>query len=166
MEEVFRTLMEGDFDAVLAVALRAWHFTYHEIYGHDYIEKFVREHYGSGRLSQLMNGIRRGTTFFEVAFEGATVLGFCSAGLQREGVVLNRLYLDPDRLGRGVATKFLKRLEEFVRGHGYKKYHCYVHQGNELGIRFYQKHGFTRKRLQTRANDWYMEKKLSPTPKS
>lgn len=158
MNIIFRALEESDFSEVLQLALAAWMFAYGEIFEVAYIENFVSHHYGAARLRALLSGVRRGTTWFDVALQSGHIIGLCSATVARRGIELNRLYLHPDARGQGVASGLLLRLEDFVRLNGKKKYHCFVHRQNELGKRFYLKRGFRHIRWQDTAEDWRLVK--------
>jgi ribosomal protein S18 acetylase RimI-like enzyme len=58
----------------------------------------------------------------------------------------------------GVGSGLLKRGEHFLQIQRVPSYHCFVHKDNELGKRFYLRHGFQHVPGSDRANEWYMEK--------
>src|SRR5262245_55974228 len=89
------------------------------------------------------------------------IIGFCNIGLPTRGAQLSRLYLPPTYIGRGIGRRLLERGEAFMRTRRLPSYYCFVHKDNELGKRFYLRHGF-RHHLESDQNDeWYMEKQLT-----
>jgi len=86
------------------------------------------------------------------------VLGLCCAGTAYKGVELHRLYLHPAMLGRGLATALLTRLERYCVANGAWACYCYVHKDNELGKRFYLRHGFVHLARKDTEEDWRMAK--------
>jgi ribosomal protein S18 acetylase RimI-like enzyme len=159
MEDVtYRPLTAVDAPAVYDVALEAWQYTYRDIYDTSYIAAFVHTHYASDCLVTLVPQVASGAMFFQVAVAETRIVGFCHIGITADGVELRRIYLRPGYIGRGIGRALLQRGEAFVAAHGFAQYFCFVHQANELGKRFYLRHGFRHRAEWDQAEEWYIEK--------
>ena len=156
----YRPFRAEDAPAVSALALTAWQATYRDIYAADFIEDYVRRNYAPDQLAAVAPRVEAGDMFFHVAVDQATIAGFCHIGLAEEAAVLYRIYLDPAYIGRGVGGRLLELGEAFVRAHGLPTLCCFVHSANELGKRFYLRHGFRHQPERDHDDEWYMEKDL------
>lgn len=157
---ICRPFTAADTPAVYDVALEAWQYTYRAIYDAAYIAAFVHRHYAPDRLVALMPQMASGAMFFQVAVTDNQVVGFCHLGITTDGAELRRLYLRPSHLGRGIGWTLLQRGEAFVAARGCAQYFCLVHQANELGKRFYLRHGFRHCAERDQGEAWDMEKTL------
>jgi ribosomal protein S18 acetylase RimI-like enzyme len=157
---VLRALHETDVQAVYAVALEAWHFTYQDIYPAVFIDHFVQTHYAPEGLLRLVPHVQAGQQFFHVALAQSSVVGFCHMAATRHGMELLRMYVRPSYIGKGMGRALLRQGEEFIRSRGHHTYGCFVHKANELGKHFYVRNGFTHVGEKDDAEEWYMEKRL------
>ena len=158
---VSRSLLASDADAVFAVAHEGWQFTYAAIFEPAFIDQFVCTNYAPERLRELVPLVEAKEIFFDVALDADQIIGFCNIGTTAQGAQLFRIYLRPAYIGRGVGTTLLERGERFVRTRGFTSYCCFVHKDNELGKRFYLRHGFRHRPESDQSEEWYMEKQLS-----
>ena len=157
---VYRALQTSDADAVFAVAREAWQFTYATIFDPAFIEQFVRTHYAPERLRALVPLVEARQMFFAVALDADQRIGFCHIGKTPRGSELFRIYLRPAYIGRGIGSTLLERGEGFLRTRGFPTYYCFVHKDNELGKRFYLRHGFRHRPESDQTDEWYMERQL------
>jgi ribosomal protein S18 acetylase RimI-like enzyme len=161
MSEIrYRALRAEDVTDVFEIAQEAWHFTYATIFDTTFIDQFVGTNYAPERLSALVPLIVAQRMFFDVALDGDRIVGFCNIGVTPRGPELFRIYLRPAYIGTGVGNRLLERGEDFVRRGRFPSYHCLVHKDNELGKRFYLRHGFCHLPGSDRGDEWYMEKTL------
>ncbi len=153
----------GDEHAVFQVAQAAWRHTYKDIYPPDYIERHVNESYSPEALQALFPGIQDGSRFFWVAFDGKRIVGFCHIADRGQGIELVRLYALPEYIDKGTGKEFLRRGEEFIHSKSSRKYFCYVHSKNNIGMEFYKRNGFchTPERDKDPNGQWCMEKQLT-----
>lgn len=156
----YRPLEDGDFPGIYHVALEAWRFTYRDMYDREYIEAFVKKNYTRERLAGLMHQVRSGANSFDVALSDGKIVGYCHIGLPSRGAQMYSLYVLPTFIGRGVGWGLLQRGEAFVKSHGHRMYHCFVHRDNELAKRFYLRQGFQHVVALDEPEDWYLEKAL------
>jgi ribosomal protein S18 acetylase RimI-like enzyme len=160
---VYRSLQTSDAEAVFAVAREAWQFTYAAIFDPAFIDQFVRTNYAPERLRALVPLVEAKQMFFDVALDADRIMGFCNIGMTARGAELFRIYLRPAYIGRGSGSTLLERGEGFVRTRGFQAYYCFVHKDNELGKRFYLRHGFHHCPESDQHDEWYMEKQLTRT---
>jgi len=158
---VLRSIVESDAPNIYAVALEAWQFTYHGIFSQEFIEEFVQKHYSPEAITSLLPRIESGTLFFYVAEDEQKIVGFCNIGITEEGARLFRIYLLPSQIGRGIGWSLLHLGEEFLTRKGVQEYSCFVHQRNEIGKRFYARHGFQHVSEKDHPDEWYLVKHLS-----
>jgi ribosomal protein S18 acetylase RimI-like enzyme len=158
---VYRSLQTSDGEAVFAVAREAWQFTYARIFDTAFIDQFVRTHYAPERLRALVPLVETHQLFFEVALAADQLIGFCHMGPAARGAELFRIYLRPASIGCGIGSALLERGERFLRTQGFPTYSCFVHKDNELGKRFYLRHGFRHRPESDQHDEWYMEKPLT-----
>jgi ribosomal protein S18 acetylase RimI-like enzyme len=158
---IYRPLQTSDADAVFAVAHQAWQFTYATIFDPAFIDQFVRTNYAPARLRELVPLVEANQICFDLALDGEQISGFCNIGMTAQGAQLFRIYLCPAYIGHGIGSTLLERAEEFVRAGGFASYFCFVHQDNELGKRFYLRHGFRHCLAFDQNAEWYMEKQLT-----
>lgn len=158
---IYRPFTARDAPAVFQVALEAWRYTYRGLYDAAYIETFVHTHYAPDRLAVLVPQVQSRAIFFEVAVQQEQIVGYCHLGFTKRGAELFRLYLLPASIGQGIGWEMLQRGEAFVMAQGVHTYGCFVHKDNELGKRFYRRHGFRHVAVQDQAEDWYMEKSFT-----
>ena len=157
----YRSLQTSDAETVFSVAHEAWRFTYATIFDPAFIDQFVGTNYAPERLRELVPLVAASQIFFDVALDADQIIGFCNIGLSTRGAQLFRIYLRPAYIGRGIASTLLERGEGFICTRRFPSYYCFVHKDNELGKRFYLRHGF-RHHLESDQNDeWYMEKQLT-----
>ena len=158
---VLRPMVEADAPNIYGVALEAWQYTYRTIFDQEFIEEFVQKYYSPDAISSLFPRIESGMLFFYVAEAEQEIVGFCNIGITEQGAQLYRIYLLPSYMGRGIGWNLLNLGEEFLAKHGMKAYFCFVHEKNDVGKRFYAKHGFRHISEEDHADEWYLAKSLS-----
>lgn len=130
---------EQDIPAIQFAAAESWRATYQAIYSPDFIEAFIGRAYSAESLRRVIGSTQ---SVFVVAREEGSVVGFSHAGYGPRGAELYRIYLRPAWWGSGVGDLLLQRTEQWLRDEGYPGYGCFVHARNDVGRRFYVKHGF------------------------
>ncbi len=142
------------------MALKAWEFTYRNIYAPSTIRRQVAEYYAAERLKASIQRSERRESCFEVALDNGKPVGYANVGRTRgswrnpflpkgkayrtSAWELFRIYLRPEYIGKGIGKELLHRCEEFLRGEKAKQYSVYVHARNKLGKKFYLRNGFVR----------------------
>ena len=158
---IYRPLQTSDADAVFSVAREAWQFTYATIFDSAFIDQFVGTNYAPERLRELIPLLEAKQLFFDVALDADQLIGFCNIGTSAHGAQLFRIYVRPAYIGDGIGSSLLERGEQFIQTRGLSSYCCFVHEGNELGKRFYLRRGFRHRPESDQNDEWYMEKQLT-----
>ena len=94
------------------------------------------------------------------------MIGFCNIAARGDKAELLKLYIEPDRIGKGLGKNLLKLGEEFIRSKGLNRYFTLVNKHNKIGVDFYLRNSF--KHYPERDEDdefeskalWYMEKRI------
>lgn len=158
---ILRPIRESDAASVQAVALEAWQYTYRGIFDQKFIENFVNQNYAPDAILSLFAHMESGTMCFYVAEYEEQIIGFCNFGIHHQIAELYRIYLLPDYIGKGIGHKLLELGEKFLLDQGIQTYHCFVHNKNELGKRFYLRSGFEHIPKKDRDDEWFMEKRIA-----
>jgi GNAT superfamily N-acetyltransferase len=146
---------------VQSVALRAWKFTYRNIYSTETIERRVSNYYSNRSFKEyVLPGIQKGVDWFYVALDGKRVIGFSHISQGRMGWELLRIYLLPEYIGKGIGKKLLSLGESFLRRKKVSRYIVSAHAKNRLAAAFYLRNGFSRVRAKDKGGEIYFEKHL------
>ena len=148
-----RDMKKEDLIAVLNLAMESWKYTYKDIFSESFIEAYVTKAYKSESLLKILEYTRNGYSSFLVLeeLEKKALIGFAQIGYDnywKTGkkelpIRLFRIYLQPEVLGKGLGKLLLEKAEAFVRQEGQKKYIVGCHEKNTIGLRFYEKMGFS-----------------------
>jgi GNAT superfamily N-acetyltransferase len=158
----YRPPTEADIPSIQKVALVAWRRAYRGIYSPSTIRRKVEEFYSTDGLISAVRASRRGEAFFLLAIEGSEVVGYANGRRIRapwrnplrpegrsfkvSGWELTRIYLLPDRIGRGIGRGLLERWESFLRTKKAKRYFVSYNSRNRLAREFYRRNGLVRAR--------------------
>ena len=157
---VLRSLVRSDAPHVHAVALEAWQFTYRGIFSQEFIQEFVDKYYSADSILSLFEQIESAVMFFDAAIDEQKIVGFCNS-IYDGGAQLFRIYLLPSYIGRGIGSSLLNLGEQFLARHGISEYYCFVHARNEIGKKFYAKHGFRHVTEKDHDDEWYLAREMS-----
>lgn len=128
---------------IASVARQSWHATYDEILSKAGVDAMVDEWY---EIDALRSSIERDRHPMFVAVDDASVIGFAQGGLTDDGpadAVVSRIYLHPDRWGKGIGTELLDELCETFIEDGADDVWVVVLAENEVARRFYDRRGFS-----------------------
>ncbi len=158
----YRSLRRQDVKEVQAVALRAWKYSYRNIYSPKTIARQVAEYYSDKSFDNIFSRLETGESWFDVALDGGLVVGYANGGRRTQqwtspfrqapasnlplGWELFRIYLLPEYIGKGIGRRLLLRWELFLRKSGVREYTVYVHSKNKVGKDFYRRSGLVRAR--------------------
>jgi ribosomal protein S18 acetylase RimI-like enzyme len=156
----YRSFLAADAQTVQAVAREAWRHAYPHLFSPRVIDDYIDTHYAPEALRALVPDLESGKEFFQVAVDGAQIIGFCHMGLTDRGAQLFRIYLRPGYLRQGIGRHLLELGEAFLRARGVERYFCYVNKGNRVGQQFYDRQGFRRLPEEDLADSYCMEKLL------
>ena len=131
-----RRATEADVDAVMSVGHRTWPPTYGPIAGDDYVAMGLAN-WGSEEAT--LTAIRAGR--MTVAEVDGEVVGVTSAGPHEGRLVMWKLYVLPDRQGRGIGARLLEAVVEGARG-VYPEIRLAYIDGNTTARDFYSHKGF------------------------
>ncbi|MCD1656093.1 GNAT family N-acetyltransferase [Treponema zuelzerae] len=130
-----------DFHAeLLLLAKKAWHFTYSNIMKPDVLNERLNDWYSEQNHKGISENVKNGKYFFKVVFLNKQMVGFVSGNVNEQK--LDRLYIDPDEIGKGLGALLLQMfIDELIK---VNKKTCllYCDKNNSIGIKFYKKKGF------------------------
>lgn len=129
--------------SVRSVALKSWKYTYKNIYTPEEINRYIETNYVPKHLALLESFVKDGIISFNLAKVRGKIVGFCHIG-KKDEVVLFRIYLLPEWMGKGIGRMLLDEGEKWVTETKAKEYATTVQKKNTTGIRFYEKNGFIR----------------------
>ena len=135
-----RSARADDIPAVSALLIAAWHATYDSIYGSVEVDEVTGRWHTVAVLSAQLD---TPNTVFLVAEDHEGLLGTSYARRMEDGVVmLDRIYLRPDVLGRGIGTQLIDAtMATFQMA---SRVRLEVAPKNAPAIAFYQRHGFAK----------------------
>ncbi|MEX2195084.1 MAG: GNAT family N-acetyltransferase [Thermoleophilaceae bacterium] len=133
MALTIRDAVAADAPAIRAVAGRAWPAAYEGLFEPAFIELVLERTYDP---AQLADAIAAPGGHFLVAEDGGEVAGY----LHYAGGELNRLYVEPERIGTGAGRLLLAELERRLPSGS--EYVALVREGNERAVAFYLRQGF------------------------
>jgi ribosomal protein S18 acetylase RimI-like enzyme len=141
-----RKATADDVEGIRTVARRSWETDYPTIVSRESAGDVVEEWYSPERLRF---DVESDDALLLVAEGDGEVRGFAHAVVdESEGVAsLLRLYVDPDRRGRGLGTRLLDAVRDRVDERGCSRLEAMVLERNEPGNAFYRNYGFERDRV-------------------
>lgn len=168
----FREATPEDAEAISALIGSTWA----KFFAYSVSESDL-EHYLAHTVSaaQILREIESPQKLFLVAVDtSSTIVGVAQLNLDtsepslisRKPIELNRLYINSDHQGSGLAQALLRYTENTSREMGRDGMWLGVWEDNARGIRFYEKMGFERRGEhsfwvgQSKRRDWIMEKAL------
>lgn len=168
---IYRQFISSDADQVYEVAKKSWENTYRDIFSFEFINNFVNRAYKPDNLRNTISRIEDGWTGFWVAEDGNRVIGFAQVGYSssemekgdpENEVYLYRIYIDPAYLGKGIGSRLLQLVENWVKRENKNHYCCFCHKDNTLGKQFYLKKKFehTSNRDNLAENEIFLVKKI------
>ena len=155
MEPVYfvRKLQKEDCAIIHDLAMKSWKYTYREIFDTDFIENYVNRAYRKESLENIVEQEKKGLCKFyvlekqkEMKLVGYAQIGYdryWETGKKINDLRLFRIYLDPECIGKRLGSLLLENIEQFVLQEGLTSYIVGVHEKNTIGLRFYQKMGFS-----------------------
>lgn len=143
MPIVVRKLVEEEAAAVREVATASWHSTYKGIYDYEYIEQWLKDHYGlEGIKRDIRKSLNEDGLLFLGAFDESVCIGFIEYKFSLREANLLRLYLLPEKLSQGYGKALLHDAENLLYKHGIKRCIVEVNCKNYRAITFYKNFGF------------------------
>ncbi|MBU0635930.1 GNAT family N-acetyltransferase [Candidatus Micrarchaeota archaeon] len=165
MKLTFRKLARKYFQEIHDLALEGWLFAYKHISKKD-LKKLVDQYYSSAALENCLKKTRAGKNAFILSFENQKLIGFCHVAKKGNQGELCKLYIELNRIKKGIGSKLLSKGEQFLKKKSVKKYFTFVNKHNKIGIKFYLQKGFNRVLKKDKDDEFepkallYMEKRL------
>ena len=139
-----RTATRDDIEPIRAVARASMDASYGHALPPSEIAEAVSRWHGTERVG---TDIDREDAVILVATDGGEVIAFVQAYLdtQRPAVAdIDWLHVAPERREEGIGTELLAAAERTLRERGIALVEGHVMVENEVGVRFYERHGFER----------------------
>ncbi|MGH2534391.1 MAG: GNAT family N-acetyltransferase [Thermomicrobiales bacterium] len=134
-----RPAIDADVPAIQRVARETWHATYAGHIPTSEIEAFLAGAYGE---ENLRGAISRPTVDLFVAVSGGTIVGYATAGLNREGMgELFAIYVLPMWQGHGAGWRLWRAATKTLYTRGLTEMHLWVLTANDTARRFYERQG-------------------------
>lgn len=137
-----RPATADDVHGIRHVAVEAWHEAYDAVIGQEAVAAVLEQWYDPADLREQV-GRSRG--HFLVADRLGSVVGYADAGAS-DGpwgdAQLARIYVDPFHWGEGIGTDLLAAVADRLRADGHERLWLAVLENNEVGVSFYEGHGF------------------------
>ncbi len=146
---------------VRKIAEKSWYHTYRDIYPRTEISEFISTNYDVKNLALLQRYVEEGTISLNLAFSNGKPIGFCHVGKKQEFELL-RIYVLPRWIGHGAGKELLHEGERWILASRGTEYITRVQKRNTLGIRFYERSGFTRDESLDRDDQLCYRKQLQP----
>ncbi len=140
-----RPATESDAAAIQRVARDAWHAAYDAVLGPERVDETVSSWYDPERLVE--DDVEPDDRPLFVAEVDGAVVGFAEAAPDGDddGLAhLYRIYVAPDHWGDGIGGALLARVESVLRERGFDRLQLSVMAENDVGVGFYESHGFDR----------------------
>ena len=138
-----RSAKPADALTVERVARESWHAAYDDFLSEGTVNEVVDEWYD---LDGLRDAAGDDEQVLIVATGNNDVRGFAHAapGPERGAWHLLRIYVVPDHWHEGIGTALLERIEDDLEVRGVPAYELAVLAANDIGVSFYESHGFER----------------------
>lgn len=155
-----RQATRADAPAIETVARESWHAAYASFLGEETVEEKLTEWYSAEDLERSIEeaATERDPVFLVVELDGrgsgeTSVVGFAHAvpSPNQDSIAsLARIYVHPDRWGKGLGRALLAEVERALSDR-FEGLRLAVFADNEVGVRFYESTGF--ERVDTRPSD-------------
>ena len=125
------------------------------------INRLLKERYSDTSFrTKIFPSIARRNSKFYLAMSGRKIVGYSYFRRGQRGWELNRIYLLPEYIGKGIGKQLLSLGEQFFKAKKARKYYAYVYSRNKLGLEFYYRNEFVRIKGKEWGPQYFLEKKL------
>ena len=134
-----RAMTKNDLNAVSRLLGGSWRRTYSPIMGEDNTARLSDEKHAPDKLAADLADDDKMS--FVAARSDGSIAGYAMAAMDEKGdVMLDRLHVEPQEFGSGLAVDLLRAV---LAAHaGIASIALEVIEGNDRAIAFYRKHGF------------------------
>ncbi|PBB78008.1 GNAT family N-acetyltransferase [Mesorhizobium sp. WSM3879] len=134
-----RAMTKNDLPAVSRLLGGSWRRTYSPIMGEETVARLSDEKHAPDKLAEELADDNK-MSFVAERTDGS-IAGYAMAAMDERGdVMLDRLHVEPEEFGSGLAVDLLHAV---LAAHaGIPSIALEVIEGNERAIAFYRKHGF------------------------
>jgi len=132
---------EADLESISKLAEVIWKACYPDILSAEQIDYMLARMYAP---ETMRDEIRSRGIRYDRLMVGETCSGFAAYGPEGSSEVfkLHKLYLLPEKHGRGLGSLLLRHCEQEVRGLGARRLILNVNKNNRKAITAYQRNGF------------------------
>lgn len=136
----FRLATPVDIPLLQEMARTIWHRAYRSIITVDQIETMLAGMYGTEVIrAELKQGV-----VWKILEEAGLPAGYLACSMASpEACKIHKVYVMPERQGRGLGTRMLEEAERYARGHGARSLFLLVNRHNGPALKTYRAYGFT-----------------------
>ncbi|MDR2638160.1 MAG: GNAT family N-acetyltransferase [Zoogloeaceae bacterium] len=135
-----RPATDRDIPAVIELARETWQDVYPGIIPQAQIDFMLAERYAPARLHE---DIAAAGKWLDLAIADDRAIGFAFCEIRRGEYKLDRLYIHPEKQGKGVGSGLIAHAAARAKVLGYASMILSVNKRNEKAIRAYRKNGFS-----------------------
>lgn len=139
-----RSALPSDLPGLQRVAQETWRDTYAGRVPDDDIERFLEANYSLEALERMRERRARAGRGEEmlVALDGDAVVGYVTAGMNRDGnAEIFAIYVLPGLHGRGAGYRLWQSIAAHFREQGFERCMLWVLDSNERARAFYERQG-------------------------
>lgn len=137
----FSPVSSRDYPRIREMALRIWSEAYREIISEEQMHYMIERMYSS---KVIANEVKSDGIRYQWILEASEPVGYLAFGPvePRKPCTLQKLYLLPNRHGKGIGSATLKWLFQTLREASVPDLNLRVNRQNEAAIRCYERNGF------------------------
>jgi ribosomal protein S18 acetylase RimI-like enzyme len=132
----------SDLPALYQLAERIWLPTFAPFFTEHELKSLYKGMYNDETLLDWMSKSGHALFFICAQATPADAIGYLAIETKKDGLKLDKIYVDPLLHGKGIGRWAMAQMEEIAAKHGLNKISLRVNRRNRQAIHFYEKCGF------------------------